>query len=143
MSKQGAALPPALRFTDDTGAERTLGEAMDGKPAVLVFADYTCGNLCGPILAFAAAGLEKTGLSPGKDFRLIAIGLDPKDSLADAREMKRSRIGDTLAPRRQSCLPGPAVGHRCRDARPRATGSLTIASTTNLGEFGRGLCAHR
>jgi len=96
-AKQGAALPPALRFTDDTGSERTLGEAMDGKPAVLVFADYTCGNLCGPILAFAAAGLEKTGLSPGKDFRLIAIGLDPKDSLADAREMKRSRIGDTLA----------------------------------------------
>jgi len=114
--KQGAALPLALRFTDDTGRNRTLGDATDGKPVVLVFADYTCGNLCGPILAFAAAGLQKTGLSPGKDFRLIAIGLDPKDSLDDAREMKRLQIGDMLSHATVFLTGKPAAIHAATEA---------------------------
>lgn len=36
-------------------------------------------------LAFAADALEKSGLVSGRDFHLIVIGIDPKDSLADAR----------------------------------------------------------
>jgi protein SCO1 len=114
--KQGAALPLALRFTDDSGRNRTLGDATDGKPVVLVFADYTCGNLCGPILAFVAAGLQKTGLSPGKDFSLIAIGLDPKDSLDDAREMKRLQIGDMLSHATVFLSGKPAAIHAATEA---------------------------
>lgn len=89
----GAVIPLALSFIDDKGASRTLGEAIGGTPAVVVFADYTCSNLCGPILAFAAGALEKSGLVPGKDFHLVAIGLDPKDGIREALAMKASRIG--------------------------------------------------
>lgn len=89
----GAALPMSLRFTDVAGANRSLSEIVGAEPAVVVFADYTCTNLCGPILAFAAAGLSKSGLTPDKDFRLIVIGLDPKDGPEDAFAMKASRIG--------------------------------------------------
>jgi protein SCO1/2 len=88
-----ARMPLSLRFTDSNGTPRTLGEATDGTPAVLVFADYTCTNLCGPILAFAAGGLSKSGLTAGKDFHLIVIGLDPKDGPKEARAMAASRIG--------------------------------------------------
>jgi protein SCO1/2 len=88
-----ARIPLSLRFTDDNGTRRALGEAMDGTPAVLVFADYTCTNLCGPILAFAASGLAKSGLVAGKDFHLVVIGLDPKDGPKEARAMAASRIG--------------------------------------------------
>jgi protein SCO1/2 len=91
--KPNAQLPLAQEFTDEGGKPLTLGGAIDGKPAVVVFADYTCTTLCGPILAFAAGGLEKTGLVAGRDFHLIAIGIDPKDSLADAKAMKDSHIG--------------------------------------------------
>jgi len=91
--KPDAQLPLAVQFTDAAGKRITFGEAIDGKPAVIVFADYTCTTLCGPILAFAAGGLEKTGLEAGRDFRLIVIGIDPKDSLADARAMKASHVG--------------------------------------------------
>lgn len=89
----GAAIPASLAFTDETGLIRSLGSAMGGTPAVLVFADYTCTNLCGPILAFAGAALEESGLVPGKDFHLVVIGIDPKDGIQQARAMKTSHIG--------------------------------------------------
>jgi protein SCO1/2 len=88
-----ARVPLTLRFTDDSGTPRTLADAMGGTPAVLVFADYTCTNLCGPIVAFAAGGLAKSGLVAGKDFHLVVIGLDPKDGPKEARAMAASHIG--------------------------------------------------
>lgn len=88
-----AQLPLAAQFVDEHGAPRTLDAALGGKPAVLVFADYTCRTLCGPILAFAAGGLEKTGLTPGHDYHLIVVGIDPKDTLDTAIAFKTSRVG--------------------------------------------------
>jgi protein SCO1/2 len=92
-AKPDAQLPLGQDFVDETGKVTTLGAAIGNGPAVIVFADYTCTTLCGPILAFAAGGLEKTGLVGGRDFHLIAIGIDPKDTLADARAMKASHVG--------------------------------------------------
>jgi protein SCO1 len=92
-AKPDAQLPLAQDFLDENGKATTLGAAIGNRPAVLVFADYTCTTLCGPILAFAAGGLEKTGLAAGRDFRLIVIGIDPKDGLADARRIKASHVG--------------------------------------------------
>jgi protein SCO1/2 len=86
-------LPLSIALPDLAGTRRTLGEALGGKPTLLAFADYTCRSLCGPILAIAAAGLAKTGLTAGTDFRVLVIGLDPKDSAADARAMRREQIG--------------------------------------------------
>ena len=93
VANSEARLPLALRFVDETGRPLTLADAMSGRPAVLLFADYTCHTLCGPILTFVAAGLEKSGLRAGIDYKLITIGLDPKDGLDKARAMKASRIG--------------------------------------------------
>jgi protein SCO1/2 len=88
-----ALLPLSLAFVDENGAALTFGDALGGHPSVLIFADYTCGTLCGPILEFAAAGLEKSGLKPGIDYRLVAVGLDPKDGPVEARAMRSSHIG--------------------------------------------------
>jgi protein SCO1/2 len=88
-----AALPLGLRFSDETGQPRTLGDVLAGKPAILVFADYTCRTLCGPILTFVAAGLERSGLAAGADYWLVVIGLDPKDDPKSARATKAARIG--------------------------------------------------
>ncbi len=88
-----AALPLGLRFLDDSAQPHTLGDALAGKPAILVFADYTCRTLCGPILTFVAAGLERTGLAAGADYGLLVIGLDPKDEPASARATKAAHIG--------------------------------------------------
>jgi protein SCO1/2 len=87
-----AALPLDLGFVDETGTPLTLADAVGRAPAVVIFADYTCRTLCGPILEFAAAGLAKTGLRPAADYRLVVVGLDPKDGLDGARAMRATHI---------------------------------------------------
>lgn len=93
----GAAVPMNLSFTDEAGQPATLGAAIAGRPAVLIFADYTCRTLCGPIVSFAAAGLAQSGLRPGADYRLVVIGLDPRDGLDAARTMKAEHLGGDAA----------------------------------------------
>ncbi len=90
----GALFPMSLRFAEVDGVVHTLAQVVGDRPAVLIFADYTCSNLCGPILSFAAAGLSQSGLTPGRDFHLVVIGLDPKDGARQARAMKSTRIGE-------------------------------------------------
>lgn len=87
-----AALPLDLGFVDEDEHDLTLRTAIAGLPSVVIFADYTCRTLCGPILEFAAAGLVKTGLKPGVDYRLLVIGLDPKDKPASARAMRAAHL---------------------------------------------------
>jgi protein SCO1/2 len=41
--------------------------------------------------------LGKTGLVPGEDFNVRVLGLDPKDSAADATAMKAAQIGTSGA----------------------------------------------
>jgi protein SCO1/2 len=87
-----AALPLDVGFVDDSSHAMTLRAAIAELPTVLVFADYTCRTLCGPILEFTAAGLAKTGLRPGIDYRLVVIGIDPRDKPAAAQAMRVAHI---------------------------------------------------
>lgn len=87
-----AALPLDLGFIDDSGRTLPLRAAIGGLPTVLIFADYTCRTLCGPVLEFATSGLAKTGLKPGTDYRLVVIGIDPKDKPAAAQAMRAAHI---------------------------------------------------
>jgi protein SCO1 len=96
-ARPNAQLPLSLGFIDDDGRPRTLGDALARRPAVLIFVDYTCRTLCGPILEFAAAGLARSGLKPGADYHLIVIGLDPKDGPTQARAMRASHMSATSA----------------------------------------------
>jgi protein SCO1/2 len=93
--KAGATLPLDLRFRDENGQPLSLAQAFDGHAAVLIFADYTCRTLCGPILDFVTTALQKSELRAGTDYRLLVIGLDPKDGLDAARAMKASRLDDS------------------------------------------------
>lgn len=87
-----AALPLELSLQDENGRPTTIGGAIGGVPAVVIFANYTCRTLCGPILEFTVAGLAKTGLSPGADYRLVVIGINPRDGVEAARAMRAQHI---------------------------------------------------
>jgi protein SCO1/2 len=86
-----ARLPLDAVVTDEAGRRLTLAKLVS-RTSVLVFADFTCTTLCGPIVEFAASALEKSGLDPASQFRLIVIGLDPKDRTTDAGRMKRDHV---------------------------------------------------
>jgi protein SCO1/2 len=86
-------VPQGVHVTDSEGRVGNLGGYL-GLPTVFVLADYTCTTLCGPIVSFVAAALDQTALRPGRDYRLVVLGLDPKDDAAAAKDMKRTRLGD-------------------------------------------------
>ena len=88
-----ARLPRSVRVIDANGHAGELGQYL-GQPTLFVLADYTCTTLCGPIVSLVAAALEKTGLQPGSDYRLVVLGLDPKDGVSAARAMQLARLGE-------------------------------------------------
>lgn len=87
-----ARLDTSRLFTDQHGRRMTLEEAIAGRPTLLVFADYTCGHLCGPALVIAAAGLDSSDLQADEDYSFVAIGMDPRDGPEDAQAMARERF---------------------------------------------------
>jgi protein SCO1/2 len=88
----GARLPLDLSFLDETGHPTTPGRVLAGLPGVLIFADWTCTALCGTALGLAAAVLPQTGLRPGQDYALLAIGLDPRDTPQQAATMRDAQL---------------------------------------------------
>ena len=87
-----AVLPLDLMFRDESGNPTTIRSAIGGVPALAIFADYTCRTLCGPIIEFATAGLAKTGLRPGADYRVLVIGINPHDGINAASAMRANHL---------------------------------------------------
>ncbi|WP_158914496.1 SCO family protein [Caulobacter sp. S45] len=113
LARVGVHAPPGARapldsmFRDQDGRALTLGVAKGEGPALLVFTDYRCTTLCGPALSIVAARIAKAGLHPGADFRLIAIGLNPKATTQDAKAMWAARLsGDPALLKASSFLSG-------------------------------------
>ncbi|GJE10700.1 MULTISPECIES: electron transporter [Methylobacterium] len=90
----GARAPLDLPVTDArTGRATTLGQALAGRPTLLLPVDYTCGNVCDPMVSMSADALAATGL-PAGGYALILVGIDPRDDAAAARRMIRETLGD-------------------------------------------------
>jgi protein SCO1 len=109
----GARAPLDLAVIDAaTERPTTLGAVLGGRPALLLPVDYTCANVCDPMVAMSVDALAATGL-PGEDRALVLVGLDPRDGPEAARAMIRGVIGGTLgdraAPPQALVADGPAV----------------------------------
>lgn len=89
-----AQVPLYVTALDETGAAQTLQAAIDHTPSVLILADHACQTLCGPILTLAATALGRSGLSAGRDYRLVVVGLDPRKDFRAAKAMKTAQIGE-------------------------------------------------
>ena len=89
----GAALPLNLPLQGEDGSTKPLQFWLGSKPSVWIVADYTCETLCGPVISIVSGALAHSGLRAGTDFRLIVVGLDPKDTAADAAHMKQAQVG--------------------------------------------------
>jgi protein SCO1/2 len=87
--KLNSQVPMDTAFRDETGGAVTLGSLMQGKPAVLALVYYTCPMLCSQILQGVVSGLKPLSLAPGRDFNVIAISIDPRDTPAAAAEKRQ------------------------------------------------------
>lgn len=89
----GAHLPLAAEFIDEQGSLVPLGRFFAGKPVVLVLDYLRCKTLCGLTLESLAAGLGALRLDAGRDFQVIVISIDPRDTSADVAAAKAKYLG--------------------------------------------------
>ncbi len=89
----GARLDGSLSFKDTEGREVRLAEVLSGeKPVILVLAYYHCPMLCGLVLRGAAQGLSDLGWTPGREYRVVTVSFDPRDTIEAAREKRQSTL---------------------------------------------------
>ena len=74
------ALPLDAQFVDDTGRTVRLGDYFGKHPAILSLVYYNCPMLCSEELDGLAGALEMVKLTPGKDFDIVIISIDPTET---------------------------------------------------------------
>ncbi|QNI38369.1 SCO family protein [Edaphobacter sp. 4G125] len=86
--KLNQQLPLDAQFVDETGKSVRLGDYFGKRPAILTLVYYTCPMLCSEELDGLAGALEMVKLTPGKDFDIIVISIDPSDTPEAAAKKK-------------------------------------------------------
>ena len=83
-------IPLNLLFTDEYGKQQPLSAYFrSGKPVLLAIVYYRCPMLCTQILNGVASSLKAVSLDPGKDFEVVSISIDPKDTPETAASKKQ------------------------------------------------------
>ena len=81
-----AALPLGLAFRDEAGRDIALGEFFEeGKPVVVNLVYFNCPMLCNVFLDGFLASLRDLDWTPGSEFEIVTVSIDPKDDPEGAR----------------------------------------------------------
>lgn len=90
----GERLPLNTRFVDEHGRDVMLGDYFGKLPVILVLEYLHCTSLCGVTLRnLVADALGRVPLEPGRDYQLVAISIDPRDTPADAAAAQSKYAG--------------------------------------------------
>ena len=81
-------LPLDAQFVDDRGKTVRLGDYFGKHPAIVTLVYYNCPMLCSEELDGLAGALEMVKLTPGKDFDIIIISIDPSETPEIAAKKK-------------------------------------------------------
>ena len=87
-----ARVPLDTAFNDESGRAVRLGDYFGQRPVVLVFAYYDCPMLCTVVINGLASALNVLSLEPGKDFEIVTVSFNPRDTPATASAKKASYI---------------------------------------------------
>jgi protein SCO1/2 len=92
--KLNQQLPLDARFKDANGNDVTLGQYFGtGRPVVLALVYFDCPMLCTQILNGMTGALETLSLDAGKDFDVIALSFDPRETPKLAKAKKIAYMG--------------------------------------------------
>jgi protein SCO1/2 len=84
----GQQLPLDATFRDETGKTVKLGDYFGKKPVILSLVYYQCQILCMEDLSGLVGALEMVNLTPGKDFQVVIVSIDPAETPAMAAAKK-------------------------------------------------------
>jgi protein SCO1/2 len=84
----GQQLPLSPQFRDETGKPVRLGDYFGKVPVILSLVYYQCQILCMEDLNGLVGALEMVNLTPGKDFQVVIVSIDPSETPAIAAAKK-------------------------------------------------------
>ena len=91
--KLDAQLPLDVMLRDESGRVVRLGEYFHpGKPVLLHFVYYNCPMLCPMVLEGLTSTLTELKFDVGKEFEVITVSIDPRDTPRQASERKERAI---------------------------------------------------
>jgi protein SCO1/2 len=114
-------LPLDTVFSDEEGREVRIGQYFGSKPVVLGFVYYDCPMLCGQIVNALTATLRTMSLDAGRDFEVVLVSFDPRETPALAAKKKAEYLA-------RYDRPGAAAGWHFLTGQPRAIERLTQAA---------------
>jgi protein SCO1/2 len=88
-----AKLPLDLEFKDEDGNWVELGSFFDGnRPVILTLNYYRCPMLCGLMLNGVVDGLGQMSWTPGDEFEIVTISINPLETPELARAKKQNYL---------------------------------------------------
>jgi len=84
----GRTLPLDLKFVNDKFETVTLKQLIN-KPTILSFVYFDCPGLCSPLLEGVGDVMRKTNLELGKDYQVITISFNYRDTPEKAKDKKK------------------------------------------------------
>ena len=92
----GDQIPLSLRFTNSVGEPVQLKSLFHtGRPVLLTLAYYECPMLCTFVLNGLSKGIGEVAFSPGKDYQIVTISIDPDETARLAAAKKKNQLAAT------------------------------------------------
>ncbi len=95
----GAQVPLNATFRDEAGKIVPLSSYFGTQPVVLILAYYRCPMLCSEVLSGAATAFKDVGFKIGKQFQVLTVSFDPRDTPELATAKKATFINEYGDPR--------------------------------------------
>jgi protein SCO1/2 len=86
----GAALPLDLILYEADGKPVRFGALFDGRPVLLDFEYDRCTTLCGVMLDQLKSALQALPIAADRDYRLVAIDIDPEATPQQAADFAKA-----------------------------------------------------
>jgi protein SCO1/2 len=87
-------VPLDLTFRDEVGRTVRLGDYFGQRPVVVSLVYYNCPKLCNLVLNGLVGGLKTLPYTVGKEFDVVTVSFDPRESAADAAAKKAVVLHD-------------------------------------------------
>ena len=88
-------VPLDLSFRDESGKTVRLGDYFNRKPVILALVYYQCPMLCNQVLNGLAGGLKALPFVAGREFEVVVVSFNPRETseLAAAKKESYGRAG--------------------------------------------------
>ena len=90
--KMNSQVPLTAPFTDESGKAVTLTKYLGQKPVMLSLISYTCTQVCTAEAQTMQATLQDLQFTVGKDFDIVVVSIDPRETSAMATAHKVENV---------------------------------------------------